>query len=191
MKLIHQTKSVAIPEGVKVRVKSRVVTVTGPRGSLTRSFKHLQLDIRIVGGKVLVEVWWGDRKHLASVRTVTTHIKNLMIGVTKGYQYNMRLVYAHFPIIAKIEDDGSAVEITNFVGQKFIKKIPMLEGVKITRSDKVKDQLELRGNDIEKVSQSAANIFHTARVHNKDIRKFLDGIYVSEKGLIGQFGDAS
>jgi len=99
----------------------------------------------------------------------------------------MRLVYAHFPIIAKIDNEGKDVEITNFVGQKFFKKINMLEGVKINRSEIVKDQLELSGNDLDKVSQSAANIYSACRVHNKDIRKFLDGIYVSEKGLIGQF----
>lgn len=31
---------------------------------------------------------------------------------------------------------------------------------------------------------AAANIWQSVRVRNKDIRKFLDGIYVSEKGLI-------
>ena len=42
----------------------------------------------------------------------------------------------------------------------------------------------LQGNDIENVSRSAALIHQVCLVKNKDIRKFLDGIYVSERGLI-------
>lgn len=60
----------------------------------------------------------------------------------------------------------------------------MLEGVSVTRSEKVKDELVLDGNDIELVSRSAALINQKCHVKNKDIRKFLDGIYVSEKGTI-------
>lgn len=95
----------------------------------------------------------------------------------------------------------------------------MLDGVTVVRSEKVKDELILDGNDIELVSRSAAlinqvismfdlstlNIYslhvvnmnlhyltfiyiffvvQKCHVKNKDIRKFLDGIYVSEKGKI-------
>jgi hypothetical protein len=31
-------------------------------------------------------------------------VKNLITGVTKGFEYKMRLVYAHFPINVNIED---------------------------------------------------------------------------------------
>lgn len=41
-----------------------------------------------------------------------------------------------------------------------------------------------QGNDIENVSRSAALISQSCRVRNKDIRKFLDGIYVSSKGTM-------
>ncbi|CDP08027.1 unnamed protein product [Coffea canephora] len=60
----------------------------------------------------------------------------------------------------------------------------MLEEVTVIWSEKVKDELVLDGNDIELVSRSAALINQKCHVKNKDIRKFLDGIYVSEKGQI-------
>merc|ERR1712020_193804 len=106
MKIINTHQTVTVPEGVDVSVKSRVVTVKGSRGVLTKSFKHLALDISMPDKKtVRVEKWFGKKKELAAVRTVCSHITNLCKGVTKGYKYKMRAVYAHFPIncaIAKL-----------------------------------------------------------------------------------------
>ena len=48
------------------------------------------------------------------------------------------------------------------------------------RSAAVKDELILTGNDIELVSRSSALIHQKCLVKKKDIRKFLDGIYLSE-----------
>eukprot|EP01124_Arcella_intermedia_P016530 TRINITY_DN23150_c0_g1_i1.p1 TRINITY_DN23150_c0_g1~~TRINITY_DN23150_c0_g1_i1.p1 ORF type:complete len:191 (-),score=33.27 TRINITY_DN23150_c0_g1_i1:39-611(-) len=187
VKTIFSTHKVAIPDKVTVTSNSRHVVVKGPRGTLERDFRHIQVDIKVTKKHVEVDVWWGNRKHVACVKTVASHIKNMMIGVTEGYQYNMRLVYAHFPIITKIDNEDTSLELTNFLGTKIVKTVKMAEGVKITRSETVKDQLELKGNDLEKVSQSAASVFSAARVRGKDIRKFLDGIYVSQKGLIKDF----
>ena len=58
----------------------------------------------------------------------------------------------------------------------------MQAGVDVETSKGVKDQLEVTGNSLEAVSQSAADLQQICRVRNKDIRKFLDGLYVSEKG---------
>jgi len=55
----------------------------------------------------------------------------------------------------------------------------MAPGVKISLSD-VKDEIILQGNDIQSVSQSAAAITDKCRVKDKDIRKFLDGVYTSQ-----------
>jgi hypothetical protein len=48
MKDLSSVESLAIPEGVDIKLKSRVVTVTGPRGTLTKAVKHIQMDIQIV-----------------------------------------------------------------------------------------------------------------------------------------------
>ncbi|PVU92419.1 hypothetical protein BB561_003829 [Smittium simulii] len=185
MKNIYKEDIVVIPEGVKVECKARKVTVTGPRGVLYRDFRFMNIDIIRVGkNKIRVVVWHGGRKHLACIRTLCSHIENLITGVTKGYEYKMRMVYAHFPINVVIASDNKSIEIRNFLGEKYVRKVELLEGVTITQTTNVKDELVLIGNSLDNVSQSAATIKQSTLVRNKDIRKFLDGIYVSSKSTI-------
>jgi large subunit ribosomal protein L9e len=72
----------------------------------------------------------------------------------------------------------------NFLGEKIVRRVIMQPGVEVEATKGVKDQIELTGNSLEGVSQSAADIQQICRVRNKDIRKFLDGLYVSERGNI-------
>jgi large subunit ribosomal protein L9e len=53
-------------------------------------------------------------------------------------------------------------------------------------TDGTKDELVIQGNCLDAVSQSAANIQQISKIKDKDIRKFLDGVYVSYKGNIVQ-----
>lgn len=98
---------------VTLEIKSRNVKVKGPRGELERGFKHLNLAFELIGGnkdkgtnpkKLRVDLWFGNRKQLATIRTVCSHIQNLITGVTKGFLYKMRFVYAHFPINVTLTD---------------------------------------------------------------------------------------
>ncbi|KAF5460452.1 hypothetical protein F2P56_020316 [Juglans regia] len=163
MKSILSSETMEIPEGVKIKVKAKLIEVEGPRGKLTRNFKHLNLDFQLITDdegkrKLKVEAWFGSRKTSAAIRTALSHVDNLITGVTKGYRYKMRFVYAHFPINASITNSNRSIEIRNFLGEKKVRKVDMLEGVSILRSEKVKDELILDGNDIELVSRSAALI---------------------------------
>ncbi|MCL4133039.1 UNVERIFIED_CONTAM: hypothetical protein GTU68_008653 [Idotea baltica] len=188
MRIINTSQTVKVPTNVFVSCKQRLVKVKGPRGVLTRSFKSLQIDIKITrmkkGAEITVEKWFGNKKQVAAVRTVCSHISNMIKGVTMGFQYKMRAVYAHFPINCVISGDGKQVEIRNFLGEKYIRKVEMNDGVKISASTNQKDEFILEGNDLEAVSQSAATVQQSTTVKKKDIRKFLDGIYVSEKTTV-------
>lgn len=187
MKFIQTDQVLAIPEGVTVDIKARVITVTGPRGTLTKSLKHIDVAFsKASDSEIKITVHHGDRKHVAALRTVKSIIANLITGVTKGYQYKMRYVYAHFPINVNLINGGKTVEIRNFLGEKRVRAVEIADGVTAEISKNQKDELVLSGNSLEDVSQSAADIQQITRVRHKDIRKFLDGIYVSEKGTIVQ-----
>ena len=66
----------------------------------------------------------------------------------------MRSVYAHFPINCNVTEEGKMIEIRNFLGEKYVRRVAMHDGVTVCMSAKQKDELILDGNDIEKVSLS-------------------------------------
>lgn len=101
-----------------------------------------------------VEKWFGTKKELAAVRTVCSHIENMLKGVTKGYQYKMRAVYAHFPINCVTTESNTVIEIRNFLGEKYIRRVKMAPGVTVSNSAKQKDELIIEGNSLEDVSRS-------------------------------------
>jgi len=184
MKTINLSQDVVIPKGVKVKVNGSTISVTGPRGKLVKNYRHALLDISLRNDTITVQKWFGSKKELALVRTICTHIQNMIKGVTKGYQYRMRSVYAHFPINVTMHNEENVVEIRNFLGEKIVRKVRMENGVTCVNSPALKDELILEGNDVEAVSKSAALIQQSTTVKDKDIRKFLDGIYVSERGTV-------
>lgn len=124
---------------------------------------------------ISIEIHHGNRKNVATLRTVRSIIQNMVIGVTKGFKYKMRYVYAHFPINVNLDQSKETglweVEIRNFIGEKIVRRVVMQEGVDVELSKNQKDELVLSGNSLERVSQSAADIQQICKVRNKDIRK--------------------
>merc|ERR1719271_1404837 len=160
MKTILKSETVTVPDGVTVSIKTRKIVVKGPRGVLNQDLSHLPIDLQILddGKTVKVERWFTSGKQGASIRTACTHVNNMIIGVTKGFQYKMRFVYAHFPINVALTNKDTKVEIRNFLGEKVVRTVNCLEGVTVKRSTDVKDEIVLVGNDINNVSRTAALI---------------------------------
>merc|ERR550514_726714 len=190
MRTVLKEDYLKIPDDVQeVKVKARKVTVKGPKGTVTKSFAHIALDIRVMtmatakmkGKYVRIQMWNGGYKQACAVSTVKSLINNMFIGVTEGFRYKMRLVHAHFPINAIISADKKQIEIKNYLGGKKVHAIKMQPGVTVFSNKDVKDELVFDGTDNAMVSLSCAQVGQVCGIGKKDERKFLDGIFVSEK----------
>lgn len=186
---IQKEQYLNIPKDVKITIKARKVKVEGPRGVLYKDLNHIMVAFKKINeNKIVVSVYQAGKKHVASLQTVVSLINNMIDGVTKGFKYKMRYAYAHFPINVNIvEKEGDKfVEIRNFLGEKRVRSVKVHKGIDLEISKLQKDELILTGISLENVSQSAADIQQACRIRKKDIRKFLDGIYVSEREHISE-----
>ena len=172
------THSLELPEGVSVDSSSADVKVTGPRGELARTFEHSAIKFEQGEGKLNIIGMKLRRKEKALIGTWKAHLANMIRGVDTGFKYEMKIVFAHFPM--KVAAKGKNVTIDNFLGEKATRTAAIGEGVDV----KVKgDTVTIEGNNIENVGQTAANMERATVVKGRDTRVFQDGIYLISKGV--------
>lgn len=167
---------VAIPQGVEVHVDKGHVEVKGPKGTLKRHMAMTGIKHEIKDAKLILSMKEPRTKQKAILGTTAAHIRNMVVGVTKGYIYKMKIVFAHFPINASVE--GKKFVIKNFAGEKKPRFADILGDSKV----KIEGQeVSVEGIHLEEVSQTAANIEQATKIRNKDLRVFSDGIYITNK----------
>ena len=172
-------RTVSIPDRVSVQVEGRTVKVKGPLGSLQEDLSHLPVSINVNDNKVQLETTWPRKREIGMLGTAAAHVRNMLKGVTQGYRYELRTVYAHFPVTVKVDEKAKVLKIENFTGEKTPRYAKIVEGVKV---DIKGEDISVEGIDLKSVSQTAANIQDSTKIKKKDLRVFLDGIYVSGKG---------
>ena len=171
-------RTIQVPEGVTVEVAGSKVKVKGPLGSLQEDLSHLPVNFSQKGQEVQVSVIWPRKREIGMLGTAAAHVRNMIRGVTKGYRYNLRTVYAHFPVTVKVDEKARALRVENFTGEKTPRSAQILDGVKVVVKG---DDITVEGIDLKAVSQTAANIQNSTKIKKKDLRVFLDGVYVDTK----------
>ena len=170
------TRRVEIPPGVDATLERSVLTISGSKGTLTRDMRFPQIDVTLEDDEVVISTVSDKKRFLAMSGTLEALTKGMILGVTEGYEYRMKVVYSHFPIQLKLQ--GNRLEINNFLGEKQPRTAKILDGVTVKLGN---DEVTLTGIDREKVGNTAANIEHATRITKRDPRVFQDGIYITER----------
>lgn len=176
-KLKYVEETIQIPSDVKITLTSlNTITVKGKLGELTKNFINAGVEMNLQDGILKIRINGRGRRSVAILYTTISIIKNMMIGVTQGFTYKMKIIQSHFPISVKVR--GNELLIENFIGEKVPRKVLLPDGVKAVVKG---EEIVLTGLDKEKVGLAAGLIENTTKVREKDPRKFLDGIYLYEK----------
>ena len=118
-------KPINIPAGVNVTIDGNVITVKGPKSTLTQKFHH-NMIVSVEGNEILVSRP-DDEKENRSLHGLTrTLVHNMVVGVTEGFKKEldvngvgyrvqkqgknlvMNLGYSHQVIVPEI--DGITIE---------------------------------------------------------------------------------
>lgn len=172
-KLLQEIK---IPSEVEVEIKEKEIVVKGPEGENSRNFDLRGLKIEKKEGKISIEDPAATRKEKRKINTLSAHLKNMILGVQKKFEYKLKICSVHFPITIEIK--GNNALIKNFLGEKTPRKcnIPKKAEIEIN-----KDIITIKSIDKEIAGQAAANFEIVTRVTNRDRRVFQDGIFIINK----------
>jgi large subunit ribosomal protein L6 len=140
---------IAIPDGVDVSIEGSDVAVTGPRGSLQRTF-HPDMRILKDDGTLRVERPSDERNHRSLHGLTRTLIANMVTGVTAGYEKRLEIVGVGYRATLK----GSDLELA--LGFSHPVPFPAPEGIEFEVP--APTRIVVRGIDKQLVGEVAANI---------------------------------
>ena len=169
-------EEIAIPEGVEVIINNNEVSVKGPNGEDSRKFTYPNVSIKEEEDVVVLETTFPKQKDKAMIGTTRAHINNMIIGVTDGFTYHMKIVFAHFPMTVKVQKD--TVVIDNFLGERHPRTAKIVGSSKVAVKG---DAVTVTGINKEHVGQTMANLEQATKIKGRDPRVFQDGIYLISK----------
>ena len=142
-------KPIAIPAGVEVKVADGVVTVMGPKGTLTQKY-NTAMTVEVAGNEVLV-TRPNDEKENRSLHGLTrTLINNMVIGVTEGYKKELEVNGVGY----RVQKQGSNLVMNlGYSHQVIVSEIP---GITIEAPGP--NQIVISGMDKQLVGQFAAEV---------------------------------
>jgi large subunit ribosomal protein L9e len=189
-KTIQIEESVEIPDNVTVTIKSGYVEVKGPKGTLKKKLPTAQVLYRDVQNAkkkkcIKITMFLANRKRQSCVIALSKFIKNLIKGVTVGFEYKLRYGFNILPARPEAIEKGKAFQISNYMGQKDVHVIKCPPGVTCRNSEDPKSkEIYVSGIDIQYVGQMSSMISQKCLPRNLDRRVFRDGIYIETRDTI-------
>lgn len=144
-------KSVAIPTGVTVEVKSGVVHVTGPKGALTYTLLP-EVSVKVENGELRVSRILDNGDAKARHGLTRNLIKNMVTGVHEGHFRKIEIVGVGYKAVIK----GRVMNMS--LGFSHPVDFPLPEGIEVVQDEKNKNLLTIKGIDKQLVGQVASDL---------------------------------
>ena len=140
---------IAVPPGVAIDIKGNEVTVSGPKGKLSRSFNQEMMIVQ-VGSQLNVNRANDQAMQRAQHGLTRTLLANMVEGVTKGFDKNLEIVGVGF----RAEKKGNNLLLR--LGFSHPVEVTPLPGVSLNVEGT--NRMKVSGIDKEVVGEMAAKI---------------------------------
>lgn len=146
-------KPITIPTNVSVKVEKSLVTVTGPKGSLTQKV-DTDISIELSDGSVAVKRPTDQKRHKALHGLYRSLINNMIIGVSQGYKHDLELVGVGYKVTAT----ANVLELNLGYSHNIFLAVPPEIGVNAVTEKGKNPTIILTGIDKQLIGQIAAKI---------------------------------
>ena len=140
---------ITVPPGVTVSIKENSVTVTGPKGELSRCFER-DMSIALQDSSLTVSRPSESKVHRSLHGLTRSLLANMVVGVTNGFEKNLEIVGVGY----RAEQAGDKLIIR--VGHSHPVEISPLPGVSLATESA--NRIKVTGIDKEVVGEMAAKI---------------------------------
>ena len=141
---------IPIPDKTKIEIKGHHITVTGPKGSLSREL-HPEMKIVEENNELLIQRPSDNKNHRALHGLTRALVNNMVVGVTDGFKKELQMIGVGY----RAEMKGTMLSIALGYSHP-IYMIPP-EGVTIQVEPK-ENKIRVTGIDKELVGQVASKI---------------------------------
>jgi len=169
-------REIEIPQGVEVELDGSLLKVKGLEGESQRNFNIKKISFAKKDNIIIVGDKKATKKEKKLINSAAAHIKNMINGVQKKFEYQLKVCFSHFPISVDIK--GKEVMIKNFLGERVPRKTTIPEGVEVEID---KDIIKVSSVDKELAGQMAADFETATKIRSRDRRIFQDGIFITSK----------
>lgn len=142
-------KPIPVPSGVNVTLDHLVITVKGPKGTLSREL-HKDMKVVVENDAITVERPSDNKLHRSLHGTTRTVIANMVSGVTEGFSKNLELVGVGY----RANKSGNKVVLN--VGYSHPVEIEPAQGIEFDVP--ANNKITVKGIDKELVGETAAKI---------------------------------
>ena len=147
-------QEIAIPKGVEVTQSGNAITVSGPKGKISKTFRD-DITFTIANGLVNLNVKRNDKFSKSLWGTYASHIKNMIKGVETPYQKKLILEGVGFKSEVKPARTGGGKEFNFALGFSHPVIVSIPEGITATAE---KNVITISGIDKELVGSFTAAI---------------------------------
>ena len=167
---------IELPQEVSAAFSNSFLTVKGPKGELKKEFKSPKVALSAGQGKIKVSCARATKREKRMVYTFISHIKNMVVGVQKPFVYKLKICSGHFPMNVTVTN--GKFQVKNFLGEKNPRVLNIKPGANIKIEGEI---ITIESPDKDIAGQVASDIELLTRITDKDLRRFQDGIYITEK----------
>ncbi len=165
-----------LPQGMQASVEKGTLTVKSSGKQVSKTFNSRELEVTVEGNGIKVRAKKQKKRVIPLINAFVSHMKNIVLGLSDGFEYRLEIVYSHFPMT--VTQKEKIIEITNVGGSKKHRLARVVGDSVVQIKGK---EITVTGLNKEHVGQTAANMEQVSKIKGKDKRVFQDGIYIVSK----------
>ena len=170
---------IEIPQDITLNLEGHKIILKKDNKEVSNTITKV-FNIENQGNKIKIFSSQARKENKRLLGSIKSHIKNMIDGLNKSYEYELEICNVHFPITLTFDKAKGEFIVKNILGERYPRIIKAINPEKIEVEIKA-PHIKIKSYDLEIASQNAANLEKLTKIRDRDRNKFQDGIFITKK----------